>query len=62
MEEGEASKTESVEETVEVTEFTRTFYSNDLMLHLLEAVADSRPLLLPWNMEDSIQMVDKSEL
>ena len=32
------------------------------MLHLLEAVADSRPLLLPWNMEDSIQMVDESEL
>ena len=61
-EEGEASETESVNEPVEVTEFTRTFYSDDPMLRLLEAVADSRPLLLPWDSEGRIQMVDESEL
>ena len=32
------------------------------MLRLLEAVADSRPLLLPWDSEGRIQMVDESEL
>lgn len=61
-EEGEASETESVEETVGVTEFTRTFYSNDPTLRLLEAVADSRPLLLPWDSEGRSLMVDESEL
>jgi hypothetical protein len=61
-EEGEASETESVNEPVGVTEFTRTFYSDDPMLRLLEAVADSRPLLLPWDSEGKKQMVDESEL
>jgi hypothetical protein len=32
------------------------------MLRLLEAVADSRPLLLPWNSEGRNQKVDESEL
>ena len=61
-EEGEASETEPVEETVEVMEFTRTFYNNDPMLRLLEAVADSRPLLLPWDSEGRIQLVNENEL
>jgi hypothetical protein len=61
-EEGEASKTESVDKLREVTEFSRTFYSDDPMLRLLEAVANSRPLLLPWDAESRIQMVDESEL
>lgn len=61
-EEGEASETESVEEPVGVTEFTRTFYSNDPTLRLLKAVADSRPLLLPWGSEGRSLMVDESEL
>ncbi|KAM0706053.1 hypothetical protein Q7P35_007413 [Cladosporium inversicolor] len=61
-EEGEASETESVEESVGVTEFTRTFYSDDPMLRLLEAVADSRPLLLLWDSEGKKQMIDESEL
>jgi hypothetical protein len=46
-EEGEASETESVNKLREATEFSCTFYSDDLMLRLLEAVTDSRPLLLP---------------
>jgi hypothetical protein len=61
-EEGEASKTESVNEPVGVTEFACTFYSDDLMLRLLKAVADSRPLLLPWDLEGRNQRVDESEL
>ena len=58
----EASETESVKESVGVTEFTRTFYSDDPMLRLLEAVADSRPLLLLWDSEGRKQMVDENEL
>jgi len=61
-EEGETSETESVNEPVGVTEFARTFYSDDPMLRLLEAVADSRPLLLPWDSEGRNQRVDESEL
>jgi hypothetical protein len=61
-EEGEVSETESINEPVGVTEFTRTFYSDDPTLRLLEAVADSRPLLLPWDSEGRSLMVDESEL
>jgi hypothetical protein len=48
-EEGEVSETEDADELVETgtTEFIRVFYSNDPILRLLEAVADSRNLLLP---------------
>lgn len=63
-EEGEVSDTEEPDELEDVgdTEFTRTFYSNDPILRLLEAVADSRNLLLPYNAEGKIQMVNESEL
>jgi hypothetical protein len=44
------------------TEFSRTYYDNDPMLQLLQAVADSRNLLLPWDSDGSVQMVDESEL
>jgi hypothetical protein len=61
-EEGEVSETESVEEPTGSTEFNRILYSNDPMLRLLEAVADSRSLVLPWDSEGQTQMVDESEL
>ena len=61
-EEREASKIESIIETIEVKEFSRTFYSNDLILYLLNTVADSRLLLLLQDSEGRIQIVDKSKL
>jgi hypothetical protein len=63
-EEGEVSETEEVDvgRSPGVTEFARTFYADDPILRLLEAVADSRTLLLPWDAEGRIQKVDESEL
>lgn len=62
-EEGEVSETEEAElEETGTTEFSRTFYSNDPILRLLEAVADSRNLLLPWDSEGRTQMVNENEL
>jgi hypothetical protein len=50
-----------MEETTGSTEFTRIFYNNDPTLRLLEAVTDSRPLILPWDSGDQTQTVDESE-
>jgi hypothetical protein len=63
-EEGEVSETEEVDvgRSPGVTEFARTFYADDPILRLLEAVADSRTLFLPWDAEGRIQKVNESEL
>jgi len=39
-------------------DISRTYHSDDPMLRLLEEVAESRPLLLPWDSEDRIQKVN----